>query len=63
MFEFLGYTIIGRSDGMIVLPKTYLPHIEKAHKLARCLTLDEIDEVLAGKKHLHGNPRRKQVTA
>ena len=43
----------------IITRKEQLPHIEKAHKLARCLTLNDIELILAGKKHVHSNPTRK----
>ena len=33
--------------------------IEKAHKLARTLTENQIDDILASKKHIHANPLRK----
>jgi hypothetical protein len=55
-----GYTLVGPREGMIIMQRAQLPHIEKAHKLARTLTLDEIDLILQGKKHLHGNPKRKK---
>ena len=44
----------------IIMRKSDLPHIEKAEKLARCLTLNDIDLILTGKMHLHGNPIRKK---
>ncbi len=43
----------------VILWASELPHIQKAHKLARCLTEAELDDILAGRKHLHGNPVRK----
>lgn len=44
----------------IIIKRVDYPAFEKAHKLARCLSLNDIEEILAGKKHLHGNPVRKQ---
>jgi hypothetical protein len=35
------------------------PAYLKAEKLARTLTENDIDLILTGKMHLHGNPRRK----
>ena len=35
------------------------PAFLKAEKLARCLSFNDIEEILAGKKHLHANPVRK----
>ncbi len=43
---------------IIIMKAAELPHIQKAHKLARCLTEAELEDVLAGRKHLHGNPVR-----
>jgi hypothetical protein len=46
----------------IILEEKDLPHIEKAHKLARCLTLNDIELILTGKMHLHRNPvKRKKM--
>ncbi len=42
----------------IIMRAAEFPHIQKAHKLARCLTEAELDDILAGRKHLHGNPVR-----
>lgn len=44
---------------LIIMKASNLPYYEKAHKLARCLTLNDIELILSGKKHLHGNPIRK----
>jgi hypothetical protein len=49
------YTTIGKNG--VERPTT----LRDAKKLGRCLTLDEIDEVLAGKKHLHKNRGKKQT--
>jgi len=46
--------------GWAIMRKAEIPHIEKAAKLARVMTLDEIEQVLSGKKHLHGNPTRRK---
>ena len=43
----------------IVIKKVEFPAWEKVHKLARCLSFNAIEEILAGKKHLHTNPVRK----
>jgi hypothetical protein len=45
----------------IIMRKTELPFIEKAHKLARAMTEDQLDDILAGKRHIHRNPRRLNV--
>jgi len=49
--------------GYIVVKKAEFPAFEKAHKLARKMTEDEIDTVLTVKKHIHANPRKKPAEA
>lgn len=43
----------------LIIAKDRLPHLEKAHKLARCMTEEQIEDVLRGKAHFHRNPRKK----
>jgi hypothetical protein len=45
--------------GYFLVRKSEFPHIEKARQLARKLTEDQIDEILAGKRHTHRNPPKK----
>jgi len=45
----------------IILRKAEYPAWEKAHKLARCLSVNDIELILAGKKHLHLNPRKRKA--
>ncbi|MFH2077061.1 MAG: hypothetical protein ABIJ57_17260 [Pseudomonadota bacterium] len=39
----------------------FYPLYEKAIRLARTLTEDQIDEILAGKRHTRRNPRKKTM--
>jgi hypothetical protein len=57
-----GFQIVDTSKNVIV-PRAEFPAFEKAHKLARVLSHNDIEEILAGKKHIHGNPRRKALRA
>jgi len=43
----------------VIVKKSELPFLQKAHKLARAMSEDQLDDILAGRKHLHGNPKRK----
>ena len=43
----------------IIMRKERLPFLEKAHKLARALSEDALDDILAGRKHLGYNPGKK----
>jgi hypothetical protein len=45
----------------IVLKAFEYPLFEKAHKLARTLTEDQIDEILAGKRHTRRNPGKRKA--
>ena len=45
---------------LIVMKAADHPVFLKAEKLARCLSFNDIEEILAGHKHLHANPVRKQ---
>ena len=49
----------------IIIKAADYPFFEKAHKLYRCLTDTQVEEILAGKRHTHLNPTRKskEVTA
>ncbi len=42
----------------IIMKAADHPAFLKAEKLARCLSENQIDDILAGRKHLHGNPTR-----
>ena len=42
----------------IIIRESALLQYQKAHKLARMLTENDLDLILAGKMHLHRNPRR-----
>jgi hypothetical protein len=43
----------------IIVKKSELPFLQKAHKLARAMSEDQLDDILAGRKHVHRNPKRK----
>ena len=45
----------------IILKKAEYPAWEKANKLARCLSFNDIEEILAGRKHIHRNPGKRKV--
>jgi hypothetical protein len=45
--------------GFIIIKAAEMPFYQKAHKIARALSEDDLDDILAGKKHLHGNPVKK----
>lgn len=46
---------------IVITTAARFPLIQKAHKLARAMTLAEIEDVLEGRVHLHRNPKRKPV--
>jgi hypothetical protein len=54
-----GYRIVDTRTHEIV-PKKDFPFLERAHKLARCISPNEMEELLTGKRHLHRNPRKKE---
>lgn len=43
----------------IIMHKQDYPAWVKTHKLSRCLTENDVDDILSGRKHLHLNPSRK----
>ncbi len=45
----------------IIIKTSEMPLYEKAHKLARVLSEDDLDDILAGRRHLRRNPIRKTV--
>jgi len=45
----------------IIIKLAEYPVFEKAHKLARSLTEDQIDEILAGKRHTRRNPKKRTL--
>ena len=47
----------------IVVHKREFPAWQKAHKLARTMSHGQIEDILAGKKHVHSNPTRKPRSA
>ena len=47
--------------GFMIIKKAEYPAWIKAHKLARTMTEDQVDDILAGRKHVHGNPKRKAI--
>lgn len=46
----------------LIIPKKDFPYFEKAHKIARELTEQRLDDILEHRYHLHANPKRKKVT-
>ena len=44
----------------LIVKAAQMPFYQKAHKLARALSEDALDDILAGKKHIHSNPKRKE---
>ncbi len=44
----------------IIIDAKELPYLRKAHKLAQALSEDQLDDILEGRKHIHGNPKRKK---
>jgi hypothetical protein len=36
------------------------PAFEKANKISRCLTENDIDDLLQGKAHIHRNPTKRK---
>ena len=45
----------------LIIRKSEFPAFEKAHRLARCLSHNDIEEILDGKRHVHKNPRKWKV--
>jgi len=45
----------------MIMRKSDYPLFEKAHKLARSLTEDQIDEILAGKRHTRRSPGKRKA--
>jgi hypothetical protein len=47
--------------GYIIIRKAEFPHFQKAHKIARELTEQRLDDILAGRLHLHKNPGKRKA--
>lgn len=45
----------------LIVRKAEFPAWQKAHKLARTMTEDQVDDILNGRRHIHRNPRRRVV--
>jgi len=50
-----------RIGPIIIMKAADHPAFLKAEKLARCLSYNDIEEILAGKKHIHRNPGKRKV--
>jgi hypothetical protein len=45
----------------IIMKAANHPAFLKAEKLARCLSYNDIEEILAGKRHVHRNPIKRKT--
>jgi hypothetical protein len=43
----------------LIIKAAELPYIRKAHKLARAMSEDQLDDLLEGRRHIHRNPTKK----
>ena len=51
MIKFFGYVLIKENE---------LPGLHNALLLARCLSENDIEDIMAKKKHLHRNPPKRK---
>lgn len=47
--------------GLVFMKAENYPLFELADRLIRDLTLNEIDDLMTGRKHLHKNPGKRKV--
>lgn len=45
----------------LIIKAADMPFYSKAHRLARALSEDQLDDILAGKCHIHRNPGKRKV--